>query len=254
MHKLTLGQLFVQPVIPISFILSFSTLIAFFFYCIRSGRAKNEKQVSWLLTFASSFVCTFASIPYFWRFWYSGWDMRYVQGQTNFDMALVCFFISYLVLDLSLGSLYYKNRITVATGYVHHTLYVIILFWLMRQRSASFFVVNSLLELPTLILAVGSLKQKWRCDFLFAFTFFLLRLVFHGWMIFALKDSHRIDKLWMVAVCMYPLHLYWFYGIIRQQIRVHAKSIKWILGAADGAKHTLEKRPKHNFLDKIMSI
>ncbi|KAI8082561.1 uncharacterized protein B0P05DRAFT_57089 [Gilbertella persicaria] len=249
--KLTIGQVFSQPVVPFSFLLSFSGLIGFFFLCIHTGFTKTDKQISWILTFASSLVCTVVSIPYFIQFWLSGWDMTQLGTDSNLHIAMVCFFISYLVLDLSLGSVYYKSRITVLTGWVHHPLYICILFWLLRCQSSSFFSTNGLLELPTLILALGSFRDRWRCDLLFAASFFMLRLVFHTYMIVALKHSHRLDMLWMVAVAVFPLHLYWFYGIVSGQIKKYAAyhSTPSPLGREIAAR-----RPKHAFLDKIYTI
>lgn len=210
--KLTIGQVLSQPIVPISFFISFSGLIGFFFFCIKSGFTKTDKEKSWILTFASSLVCTIVSIPYFLNFWRSGWDMKQLSTDSNWHTAIVCFFISYLILDLSLGSIYYRNRITLVTGWIHHPLYIGILVWLLRCKSSSFFSANCLLELPTLLLALGSFRDHWRCDLLFAFTFFVLRLVFHAYMIIAVKRSHRLEMLWLVAVAVFPLHLYWFYG------------------------------------------
>jgi hypothetical protein len=211
-QKLTLLQVLSQPIVSISFLFSFTSLIFFFFYSIKNGFAKTDKQISWLLTFASSLVCTVVSIPHFMSFWKSGWDMNLLSVDSNFHTALICFFISYLMLDLTLGSIYYRHRITVLTGWVHHLLYICILFWLLKSRSSSFFSASCLLELPTLLLALGSFRDHWRCDLLFATTFFVLRLVFHAHMIIALKQRHRLEALWMVAVAIFPLHLYWFYG------------------------------------------
>ncbi|KAI8331839.1 hypothetical protein BC941DRAFT_315885, partial [Chlamydoabsidia padenii] len=200
-----------------SFLTSFLGLGIYFFLSLKV--AKTEKQISWILTFASSVVCTLVSIPYYGRFWRSGWDMQQLGTESNVHTALVCFFITYLVLDLSLGSYFYKSRITIATGWIHHSIYIVILFWLMRCRSASFFTVNAILELPTVILAVGSMRARWRSDLLFACSFFALRLVYHAWMIVAVRQHHRIESLWLVAVLVFPLHVYWFYGIVQLQIR-----------------------------------
>ncbi|RCI07284.1 hypothetical protein CU098_014018 [Rhizopus stolonifer] len=192
-QKLSLIQVFSLPIVPISFLLSFTSLVLFFYY-IKNRFVKTDKQVSWILTFASSLVCTVVSIPYFLSFWKSGWDMNLLSMDSNFHTAMVCFFISYLVLDLFLGSIYYRQRITVLTGWIHHPL------------------TSCLLELPTLLLALGSFSDQWRCDLLFASTFFVLRIVFHTNMIVALKEHHRLQMLWMVALAIFPLHAYWFYA------------------------------------------
>jgi hypothetical protein len=215
--KLALLQVVAQPVVPLAFGLSLLGLGLYFYTCIHTGLAKTEKQISWLLTFASSVVCTAISLPYYVRFWRSGWDMQLLGLDSSVHTSLVCFFITYLVMDLTLGSMYYKSRITIATGWIHHSIYIVILFWLMRSRSSSFFTVNAILELPTVILAVGSMRASWRSDFLFALSFFALRLVYHAWMITSVKQHHRIESLWLVAVLVFPLHVYWFYGIVQLQ-------------------------------------
>ncbi|KAG2210907.1 hypothetical protein INT47_000061 [Mucor saturninus] len=250
--KLTLAQVFCQPIVPISFVVSFSSLICFFFYCIKSGFTKTDKQISWILTFASSLVCTITSIPFFLLFWRSGWDMTQLGTDSNYHTALVCFFISYLILDLSLGSIYYRNRITLLTGWIHHPLYIGILIWLLRSKSSSFFSTNCLLELPTLVLALGSFREKWRCDILFASSFFLLRLVFHAYMIVALKQRHRLETLWLVAVIVFPLHLYWFYGIVTQQVKRYATH--WPVFCKTTPAIITRRRPKHSFLDRICTV
>ncbi|KAI9278704.1 hypothetical protein BDA99DRAFT_554319 [Phascolomyces articulosus] len=243
-HELTVTEVFQQPIVPISFAVSMTGLSAFFFGCIYSGLAKNEKQISWLLTFASSLVCTLISVPCFIQFWLSGWNIRMLGIESTWHTASVCFFISYLILDLSFGSIYYRRRITFLTGWFHHTLYIFFLLWFLRMRTASFFCTAAILELPTLILAAGSLSKAWRCDFLFASTFFFLRLVLHAWMIVQLKHHHRVESLWIVAVVVYPLHLYWFNGIINQQIRNHPKAVQQVAIFLDS---------KHSFLDKIFT-
>lgn len=253
--KLTVAQVLCQPVVPISFLVSSSGLICFFFYCIKSGFTKTDKQISWILTFASSLVCTVVSIPYFVQFWMSGWDMALLGTDSNCHTAFVCFFISYLFLDLSLGSIYYRHRITVLTGWIHHPLYIGILVWLLRCKSASFFSTNCILELPTLLLALGSFKDRWRCDILFAASFFALRLMFHSYMILALKSTHRLESLWLVAVAVFPLHLYWFYGIITQQIKKYSTSIKLALFFnSSNAPNSKQRRAKHAFLDRIYTF
>ncbi|KAI8078875.1 uncharacterized protein BX664DRAFT_250014, partial [Halteromyces radiatus] len=202
-----------------SFLISLLGLGLYFFLCVRLGLAKNEKQISWLLTFASSVVCTVVSLPHYVRFWRSGWDMQLLGLESTAHTSLACFFMTYLVMDLTLGSMYYKSRITIATGWIHHSIYIVILFWLMRCRSTSFFTVNAILELPTVILALGSMRASWRSDVLFGFSFFVLRLVYHACMIVSVKQYHRIESLWLVAVLVFPLHVYWFYGIVQQQIK-----------------------------------
>ncbi|KAI9251976.1 hypothetical protein BY458DRAFT_523506 [Sporodiniella umbellata] len=160
-------QLLSQSFIQKSFLFS-SLFQVSLFYVIKINFAETNKQVSWILTLLSSLVCTVISIPCFIVFWRSGWNMAMLSIDSSLHIGLVCFFITYLVLDLSFGLVYYRQRITVLTGWIHHPLYIVVLFWLLKSRSSSFFSTACLLEVPTLLLALGSFRNRWRCDFLFA--------------------------------------------------------------------------------------
>lgn len=223
---LTLRQVFQQPVVPLSFLFSFIILGGGFFAFLnklqqsRSHTQQNdeisarlyEKQASWFLTMMSSLVCTIVSTPFVIQFCYSDLNMELLGIDNRFHTGFICFFISYLILDLALGSIFYRQRITLMTGWVHHLFYIVTLLWFLRLQISSLFTIASILELPTLILAAGSMVHEWRSDFLFGTTFFVLRLVAHAWMMIALKKHHRVSFMWIIALVIYPLHLYWFYG------------------------------------------
>lgn len=218
-YMITLIQVLEQPVVRASFAASFSILGGSFFvfrhYLYKEQhhtRRQREKQTSWFLTLASSLVCTLVSVPFVVQFFCSDLDMELLGIDNRFHTGFVCFFISYLILDLVLGSIYYPKRITLMTGWVHHLFYIFTLSWFLRLQISSLFTVTSILELPTLILAAGSMVHEWRSDLLFGSTFFVLRLVAHAWMMVALKRHHRIEFMWIVALVIYPLHMYWFYG------------------------------------------
>lgn len=215
---LTVHQVLQQPVVPIALLFSLTFLGGSFFLFLYTQRTKNEhhrfdeKKASWFLTFISSLVCTMVSIPFVVQFFYFKLDMALLATDSAFHTGFICFFISYLILDLVLGSIYYRRRIMLMTGWVHHLFYILTLFWFLRLKISSLFTVASILELPTLILAAGSMEHKWRSDFLFGSTFFMLRLVAHAWMMSALKRYHRVQFIWVVALVIYPLHVYWFSG------------------------------------------
>jgi hypothetical protein len=79
--------------------------------------------------------------------------------------------------------------------------------------------VASIREMPTLIMAFGCLRSRFRSDYLFAATFFAFRLVFHAFMIKTLRQHHHIKSLWLVAASVFPLHMFWFYGKSATPIR-----------------------------------
>ncbi|KAG1078148.1 hypothetical protein G6F42_024402 [Rhizopus arrhizus] len=83
-------------------------------------------------------------------------------------------------------------------------------------------------------------------------------------MILALKQSHRLELLWLVAVAVFPLHLYWYYGILTQLIRKYSANVKLALftpnpitanvASPDAINSKKKRRPKHAFLDRIYTF
>ncbi|ORY97380.1 hypothetical protein BCR43DRAFT_489678 [Syncephalastrum racemosum] len=198
-------------------------LLCFFYWSAPKVGWENEKAVSWLLTFACSLVCTIVAIPSVYEFYKSGWRMELLIAQHHaWQAILVGFFMAYLALDLSLGYRYYRQRIHFATGWIHHMLYLTLAFLIFR-RHPSFFATASILELPTFILSVGTLFPNWRSDLAFGSSFLILRLGFHTAMILPLKHEHPARALWWLAIAILPLHLYWFTGFIRSQMKKQKK-------------------------------
>lgn len=218
METLTFKQVVQQPVVPASFLFSFLFLGESFLLFVNNIKKKllvihlvdeglrqkrMEKQISWILTLISSLVCTIFSIPFVIQFFFSDLDVQLLGIDSQFHTGFICFFKTYLILDLALGCLFYRNRITLITGWVHHIFYILTLFCFLRLQISPLFTVSSILELPTLILAAGSMVHEWRSDFLFGSTFFVLRLVAHGWMMVPLKRYHRIQLIWIIPLTMH---------------------------------------------------
>ncbi|ORX55734.1 hypothetical protein DM01DRAFT_1335127 [Hesseltinella vesiculosa] len=194
-------------------------VLSFIFFTSKQIYRLNEKQRSWILTLVTSLVCSIVSLPSMVRFCLSGFDMYWLYQNGPKDIALVCFFQTYLILDLYLGYHYYRARISWLTGWAHHCFYLGFLTYLLAYRQSSFFVVAAILEVPTFILALGSVNPAWRSDRLFGLTFFALRLVFHACMIRVLKHHHHNRTIWYVALLVLPMHIYWFYGIVLTNVR-----------------------------------
>ncbi|KAI3635780.1 hypothetical protein MIR68_006418 [Amoeboaphelidium protococcarum] len=83
----------------------------------------------------------------------------------------------------------------------------------------------AVMELPTLVLSLGHVWKSLRNDKIFGFTFFSTRILFHGCMIYKFYNLKLpIDgPWWLIVAGIYPLHLYWFNGWVRQQTRLVTK-------------------------------
>ena len=173
------------------------------------------------------------------------------------DHFFLHFFIYILTLrksDLAIGTIYYRSQIGLLTGWVHHTVYMVLveiairrswshIFCLCAAMEVRFFLVQNFQhnknfddvgkkkkKIPTFILGFMTLYPELRSNVVFAVTFFLTRILFHialGVSYF-LQDN-RIQATGgsyvpsLLLVSIFPLHAMWFYGCIKGFFRRASK-------------------------------
>ncbi|RUS12719.1 hypothetical protein BC937DRAFT_87192 [Endogone sp. FLAS-F59071] len=212
-----------QPLYPITVVASALFLLTFFFITVRHPFITTDKQRAYLLTAVSSTITTSGALNILYRFWRSGWDLSALSYESPIWFSLTVFFQTFLVVDLAVGLVYYRKRIDPLTGWTHHIIYYFTLWWVMSCRLTQLFGIMCLLEAPTLALALGSINPKWRKDMVFASLFVSTRLVFHGFMLYMLYNYHPMPQAVLVLGFFYPVHVYWFFGFVKQQQRLARK-------------------------------
>ncbi|KAJ3282644.1 hypothetical protein HK104_010789 [Borealophlyctis nickersoniae] len=138
---------------------------------------------------------------------------------------LCAFFVSYLIFDLALGSVFYPKHVHPLSGYFHHTLYIYMVIALLHYKVPGGFATCGILELPTSIMAVGCFNKKWRNDLLFGTTFFATRIALHAYFIADLYAAFPGRYLWVFLAGVFPLHVMWFRGWITQQTRLRKQRL-----------------------------
>jgi len=86
-----------------------------------------------------------------------------------------------------------------------------VLAWALSSHFTLGFCLFLPLEIPTFILAVGSLYPTRRSDWLFGLTFFITRICYHL-LLFLLVWEIKSPRLpvWVVVAVTFSLHIYWF--------------------------------------------
>ncbi|RUP04644.1 hypothetical protein BC936DRAFT_140539, partial [Jimgerdemannia flammicorona] len=209
-----------QPLYPLTITCSTIVLITYFFLAIRHPIIQTDKQRSWLLTLFTSFFMSLGGLCVLYKFWYAGWEISAWTDEGPLWLGLTAFFQTFLVLDLAIGWVYYRKRIDPLSGWTHHIIYFFTLWWVISQRMSQLFILMCLLEAPTFALALGSINAKWRKDMVFAALYVPTRLVFHGFMLYILYNYHSNPASVYVLGMFYPMHVYWFYGFVKQQRRL----------------------------------
>lgn len=109
-------------------------------YHILAPFYQTTKQRAWILTGLSSGLTSLAALPYFYDFIMSGGCVQSVRAATPWSDMIVRIFQGYLVAyvcishdliqgnsptcrDLFMGYMFYRQYLTLMTGWVHHILY-----------------------------------------------------------------------------------------------------------------------------------
>ncbi|KAI8614719.1 hypothetical protein BC830DRAFT_359968 [Chytriomyces sp. MP71] len=188
--------------------------------------ASTVKQRGWLLTALNSFVSTAVSIPYLFS-WFAGEGRlpeQDFQSWTVPTTVFCAFFMSYLIGDLVLGTLFYPSQMNWGTGYFHHTMYLVLLPLAMMSDIAGNFTLMCILELPTLLLALAQINKSLRHDYVFGASYFLTRILLHVYAIYEFWIGYPgsfINRA--IPIAIFPLHAMWFRQWCRQQLRLRRK-------------------------------
>lgn len=165
---------------------------------------------------------TLASLPFLYDYFSHGASVKYVRNVPNLSVAANRFFQSYLAIDLALGSVYYRSQITLLSGWIHHTVYIMIVELAIRRSWSHIFCLCAAMEIPTFFLGFMTLYPELRSNILFAISFFLTRILFHIILgISYFLHDNRTQVIGgsylpsLLLAMIFPLHAMWFYGCIK---------------------------------------
>lgn len=172
----------------------------------------SPKRLAWLLSAFSSFITASLSLSALYQLFEQAWVIENVLfADDRLSRFTATFFIAFLMLDLGFGMRYYPSQVQVLSGWVHHIFYLGVLAWALISHFTLGFCLFLPLEIPTFILAVGSLYPQRRSDWLFGLTFFITRICYHL-LLFLLVREIKDPRLplWVVVAVTFWLHMYWF--------------------------------------------
>jgi hypothetical protein len=181
---------------------------------------QTERQRAYVLSLLSSFVMSMGSLPYVYQVLFQQRgnlhlllvDSAHPNVLSLVSVALTTFFMTFLCLDLLVGWIHYRSKIDMLTGWVHHITYFCVLTWGLKQHYTGIFTAMCLLEVPTFLLALGSLHRPWRRDYLFASAFLSTRILFHSFMISSAYTLFQFGPITLALSAFLPVHIYWFIG------------------------------------------
>jgi hypothetical protein len=140
------------------------------------------------------------------------WEADYIYGEEFESRCIALFFIAANIMDLVIGFIRYPEYLDPLTTIFHHIFYISFMAILLAMSYTRGFLLCFLLEIPTVVLALGSVWPSLRSDLLFGVTFVPTRLVFNAYLAFKLGMMHPEGYVWRVCMCVLGLHIYWFYN------------------------------------------
>jgi hypothetical protein len=191
----------------------------------------NVKGRAWLLSLGTSTVYTVMT-PYtifqFVKNVYEGGGGIVVlyRNETFVDRVLVIWFLSFLCLDCVIGVVDYRQHLRLDTTWVHHGAFILNNAFMLACKRSSLFIMMTPIEVPTFILAVGSVFPAMRNDFLFGTTFFAFRLVYETALCIYSLTLPDLPRAYILGVFLTTtaMHLFWFYKWSRLYIASTEKS------------------------------
>ncbi|KNC98379.1 uncharacterized protein SPPG_06086 [Spizellomyces punctatus DAOM BR117] len=201
----------------------------------------TEKQRAWIVTGLTALVMTSSSLPFHYSFFTGSNSLADVSLMDSaFAIGLCGFFASYCVTDLLLGTLFYRSEVHPLSGYVHHSLYAWMVTSLVTYHVPGGFCTLSILELPTLVMAIGRINKAWRSDALFGATFFTTRICLHIYFVYEIWRAWPDRQFYWFLLGVLPMHLLWFKGWVQQQIRMRKEKLRKMVPSTTTACHPIQ--------------
>ena len=186
--------------------------------CLPAGARRAR---SWLLTTTASAGTTLPGLYFGYRVFRTGLGPLGREDPYAMDYGLsvltVLFFFVFLVLDLVVGSLFYREHLTLVNGWIHHTVYMCILTWILYNNHSASFAAFMFAEMPTFLMSLGQLSSRLRSDLLFGLSYLVTRVLYHGALMTAFLL--RWNTGWTLTVAIFGIHVHWFRAWVLSQKR-----------------------------------
>ncbi|KAJ7279134.1 hypothetical protein C8J57DRAFT_1305646 [Mycena rebaudengoi] len=196
-----------------------------FAYHVLQSFYSTKRQRAWIITGLSSCAMTAASVPFVLDIIMSRGDVTALLPRPHLSPLICQIFQGFLIADLLVGSRHYPDQLTFCWGWIHHTMYILLMQYTIRRGWTHVFCLCAVMELPTSHLAISFLHPRFRNDWLFCAFFFATRIIAHIFIFLAFCSSglspvyggNRLPAIFLAIA--FPGHLVWFIQSVRGAIR-----------------------------------
>lgn len=180
-------------------------------YFLFEKSASTIKSKSWIISMLTSPILSIFGLYYATMATYKSlWTIEYIYSENVITRAIIIFFTASNVMDLAVGVFYYPKHLDILMSYFHHLFYTAFMAVILFSNYSRGFVICFCMELPTFILALGTVYDSLRNDKLFGISFFFTRILFNAYQAYMLRQLHPDGMIWKTCVVVLCFHLYWF--------------------------------------------
>lgn len=189
---------------------------------------KETKKLAWMISVLNSFIMSIIGIFYIYykigdvvSIIMSGTGGRNIFHGLDNVSAIACLWFGLAnVADLIFGFMYYHKEQGLLTAYFHHSVFIWIMVICTTGKGlivncvpfAPTFLFMCIEEIPTFLLALGTVNKTFRTDIGFGITFFSLRIVYHSLFLLSSVFYGADTVVTFLYALTFTMHLYWFYG------------------------------------------
>ncbi|WVW82882.1 hypothetical protein I302_104894 [Kwoniella bestiolae CBS 10118] len=198
-------------------------------YSLLSPYFDTDRKKAYILSSISSFTMTTLSIPFFVGYLTNGLEGTFKDGQDGW-MGGVGWFGAVFFGVYLFGYIKYRSQVGLLTGWIHHTVYIGLMFYIVHAGITPVFLMGAVMELPTFDLAISNLFPSVRNDLRFLSSFFIFRILFHIiYLVDCARPSSRafMGGSWIPTVMLglaLLMHMTWFRGGVTGYIKRHSAS------------------------------
>lgn len=185
-------------------------------YISNSLKDLSLKQKAYIVSIRSTYLMFLCGVYFNYIFYVSNYDKNvYINSLSWISDTIaqisILNFTAYLIMDCYLGYTYYPEFMTSLSGYVHHSIYLVINMYALYTGLYPLYLLYMVSELPSFLLNVGSFNKEWRNDILFGLSFFITRILYHIYLLYVIN----INIISVFGIPILGIHIYWFKNWVR---------------------------------------
>ena len=195
----------------------FFSILILIVYSVMEKFIPTIKGKAWIIMLISSSTLSIFGLYYVvYAEIYQKWNSQFIYNEDYFSRCILLFFLASNVMDLVIGIFQYPKFLDPFSTIAHHIFYISFITILLSHHYSQGFILCFFMEVPTVILSIGTVWKHLRSDILFGVTFLLTRIIYNIILIYKLAVIGYEGWIWKICSLVLCLHLYWFSKWVKQ--------------------------------------